>query len=337
MSTAPVFVQNVGMACPLGLTARSACAAIRAGLDRKQETRYVDDEGSPIIGSYLDEFESGMDRKQRWLGLLAFAVEDLVANVSGDGIHDLPIICVVPESGKEPTDNGEVAALLSTLGIGIDPTKVSVMPGGSSSVFEAIKSALSMLLETQHSKALVCAADSLINAPALLHLSSHSRLRTEANSDGVTPGEAAAALLISLDSRQARGAIRGLGFGLERSLLSNDIPLRGEGIVQAARGALAESELAMHEIDFRLSDAAGESFYFKEQVLAVTRLLRQNKAEFPLWLTALSLGDVGASAGLTSIVNALIAIQLGYAPGGRAIVYAGHENGERAAAVITDC
>jgi hypothetical protein len=144
---------------------------------------------------------------------------------------------------------------------------------------------------------------------------------------------AVTAFLVS-DVRRALANIRGLGFANERSRIDNDIPLRGEGIAAAARAALAEAGSKMHDIDFRLSDAAGEGFHFKEQSLLMSKLLRERKTELPLWLAADTLGDTGAAAGLCSIAWAIAGWTHRYAPGPRALACAGNEGGARAAIVL---
>ena len=150
----------------------------------------------------------------------------------------------------------------------------------------------------------------------------------------VHPGEAAVAVLLALHAQGAQGIIRGIGFGMEPGLLSNDVPLRGQGIVTAAREALGEAALDMHDMDVRASDAAGESYAFKEQSLVVTRLLRRNKDRFPLWLPALTLGDTGAAAGLCGLSLILHAYKRGYFPGRLAIAYSAADEGQRAAIVV---
>ena len=56
---------------------------------------------------------------------------------------------------------------------------------------------------------LVCGVDSYINARSLHWLDRNSRLKTPANSDGVIPGEAAAACWSS--DERAAGRLRGTG------------------------------------------------------------------------------------------------------------------------------
>lgn len=49
----PIEVRAVGLTCPVGLRWVHACAAMRAGIDRKQELPYCDDEGRRLVGSRL--------------------------------------------------------------------------------------------------------------------------------------------------------------------------------------------------------------------------------------------------------------------------------------------
>ena len=150
--------------------------------------------------------------------------------------------------------------------------------------------------------------------------------------DGVT-GEAGAALIVStrplrLAPRQAR--IAGLGFATERE------PSRGLGIAEAARLALREADLDLAEIDFRISDAAGEPYAFKELALMLARLLRRKRERFPLWLPSESIGYTGAASALVGLAVAFQAFRRGYAPGPRALVSAAGSTGDRAVAVLCD-
>jgi 3-oxoacyl-[acyl-carrier-protein] synthase-1 len=102
----------------------------------------------------------------------------------------------------------------------------------------------------------------------------------------------------------------------------------------AARQALAEAGLAMHEIDFFLADLAGEQYAFKELVLAQQRLMRQRREELPLWHPAQSLGDTGAAAGTVGLAVLREAFVKGYAVGPRVMLTTASAGGARAAAVV---
>jgi 3-oxoacyl-[acyl-carrier-protein] synthase-1 len=338
MSVALVFVRAVGMACPVGLTARTACAAFRAGLNRFSETEYLDNGGEPVVGSFLERLDGSMSRMQRCFELLWYALRDVCQSgeIGTGALAELPMLVIMPTVNVEGTNlRDTVTAWLSAkLGVRLNPGLVEVGQGGSVASVRAIEVARQWLSERPGKQILVVAVDSYIEARALVQLARARRLLSSQCRDGVIPGEAAACVLLGPAVPESAGSIAGIGFGTEPSRLDNDVPLRGDGIAQAARRALAEAGLEMHDLDFRLSDAAGEAIDFKEQVLVVSKLLRRNKDRFSLVLPATSLGFTGAAAPLCALALAASTWQQGAAPGPRAITFATEADGNRAALVI---
>ena len=336
MSAAPMYINAVGMACPVGLTATAACAAIRAGISRRHELPFVDDEGRPIIGSALRLLPPELPANQRWLSLLGYALRDLVGKQPLPLLQKIPIVLAIADDpgGGPMEDRAVVGTMSEALGMELDPRLVEIIRGGSSSGYRAIARARAWLSQGPYHSCVVAAADSLLDARRLLALHEQRRLLSEDNPDGVTPGEAAACLLFEATPKATAAVLRGLGFSRELSHCFNELPMRGDGATAAGRLALADAGLSMHEMDLRLSDTAGESSAFKELMLMTTRLLLQPKAEFPVWLTADCLGDVGAASGLCNVVRAIIGFQRGYAPGRRAFGIAASDDGDRAAIVI---
>lgn len=327
-----VFVHELGMACPLGLSVSTACAAIRAGIERKMELPYRDNDGEVVVGSILSILEDGWTSHQRALELLARALVDLVRSSGAPNLRNVPLILSLPAGSPL---GSQIAAYLShRIGVELDEGSVRVLSEGSQGGYRALAEARALLHTDRHELVIVGGADSLVTASALLRLSEQRRLLTTKNSDGVIPGEAGVCLLLTRRSHAAVGAILGMGFGQELGLPNNELPLRGDGLVAAARSALAEASMQIHDVDYRVSDAAGEGYHFKEQALVIGRLLRRRKAEFPMWLIAESLGWVGAAAGLCGLAWALQSSRRGFVPGSRAIAWAGRQGGERAAVVF---
>ncbi|PCC68294.1 3-oxoacyl-[acyl-carrier-protein] synthase-1 [Nannocystis exedens] len=332
MNERPTFVRAAGMACPLGLTWPAACAAMRAGIMRKSFSGRHDDEGREIVASRLGAIHGHVPPGQRWLELLTYALADLARGNRLAALERPSVFVALGGSALDRSSPPLAARLSQILGTQILAEDVHIFREGAYGGYAALERGRASVRDGRPS--IVVAADSLLNARALLALSQKQRLLVEGNSDGVIPGEAAAAVLLTGDRRNALARICGAGFAREPSTLDNDVPLRAEGSVEAARAALLEAGLQAHELDFRLSDAAGESFYFKEQALLVARLLRERKPEFPLWLPAETLGDTGAAAGLCGLLWAMAGWARKYAPGPRAIGFAGDEAGGRAAVVI---
>lgn len=335
MSGEPVYIRAVGMACPVGLSWRAACAAIRAGIDRKQELPYLDNQGRPLTGSFLGSLDESATAQPRWLRLLAYTLADIASTHGSEKPGAMPLVLALPTDtdGRAPDVAMLARELSRRLGFIIEPGRIHVITQGAHGGYQGIAMARD-LLRQGHRACLVAAADSLVHARVLLALSEQRRLLTEDNSDGVIPGEAATCLLLASSAAQALAVVRGLGFAQEQALPDNDVPLRGDGLAAAARAALAEAGLAMHDMDLRLSDAAGESYYFKEQALVLLKLLRQRKDKFPLWQCADALGDTGAAAGLCGLATAIAGFCRGYAPGPRAIGFVGNTRGQRASLVL---
>jgi 3-oxoacyl-[acyl-carrier-protein] synthase-1 len=326
----------MGMACPVGLTAITAFTAIYAGINRRQLLPYSDDEGEPLVGSMLDRIEPHLPRRKRWLWLARYALLDLLGERMAELLPRVPILLATADAEASTPSGFEALRreLSEALGVVLPPQGLHVVVGGSTAGLRAVASARALLQLRRAEACIVLAADSLVDARSLHELSRGRRLLTERNPDGFTPGEAAACVLLQAPRQGPLGTLVGVGSAREPSTLDNDVPLRAEGLASAAGTALAEAGLALHDMDLRVSDATGESFYFKEQALLLTRLLRQRKADFPLWLTSVELGHVGAAAGLSGLVLALAAFARKRAPGPRAIVLSGSDEGERMAAVV---
>ncbi|WP_342376382.1 hypothetical protein NVS55_34520 [Myxococcus stipitatus] len=288
------------------------------------------------MASYLrDVLEVRSSPMERWLYFLTHALQEILEQIGTKAFEQLPFFFALPSGATATPSSSEqlVRALGARLKVSLRPEWVRIFTEGSYGGFAALAAGRRLLLQREFPTCVVAAAESMLCARTLLGLSERGRLLVEGNSDGIIPGEAAACLLLS---RQEQGlaTVRGLGFASESASLENDVPLRADGIVASARAALEEAGLGLHDIAFRISDAAGESFYFKEQALLVSRLLRQRKSEFPLWLCAESLGDTGAASGLCGVLWAIAAWARRYAPGQRAMGFAGNAQGGRAAVVL---
>ncbi|HYJ09068.1 MAG TPA: hypothetical protein VEX18_08660 [Polyangiaceae bacterium] len=330
----PLYVRGYGLACPLGLTGPAACAAIRAGITRVRESSYLDNNQEPIRASALELLGDRL-APERALDLLAWAIGG-----AAGGVPDLaavPLLILLADAQQVPRWPSQTHlfdALEQRLGRSLDRRQSRISFGGSVQTLEALSEARTRMASGHVDNLIVAAADSFMGASRLLLLEQQGRLLTEQNSDGVIPGEAAASVLLTHRRSGAQASVLGLGFAKEPSTLWNDEPLRADGLSDAARAALAEAGLRFADLDFRVSDASGESFGFTEQALLVSRLLRARKSVLPLWLCAESLGFTGAAGALCGLVTALAGWNRNYAPGPRAIVCAGDANGLRGAAVL---
>ena len=336
-----MFIESTGMVCSVGLSAAPACAAMRAGIAAVEELPYLDDQGEPILGAVVPGVPLDMARGERLGELLAMAVADCLHEVDAGFIEHLPLLVGLAEpdrpGGGADLADYIIARAFERVGTGLRPRGVRTIAKGHASGFEGLRIARELLKSPGVPACLVCGVDSYVNARSLLWLDEHQRLKTSENSDGVIPGEAAAAVLVRRDTSRSGHILTrvgGLGFAHENAGVMTEEPMLGLGLAEAMRGALAEARLEMHNIGFRLSDVTGENYGFKEQTLALGRVMRTLRAELPLWHCADSVGDTGAAAGICQLVRATQAFEKRYAPEDRGMCFTSGVLGDRAVAVL---
>jgi 3-oxoacyl-[acyl-carrier-protein] synthase-1 len=340
-SIAP-HLRAVGLVSAVGLTARAAAAALRAGILRFQEIPFHDAGGNPIIGAPVPMIADGCQGLRRFAVLLSAAIQDAEEQLGGGLPKGLPLIVGLPEEGRPGTPSrlerdlvGEVEA---NGGWDFDRTTSRLIPTGNTAGLRAVRHARMLLEDPKIPAVVVAGVDSHLNSAALAHLESGQHLKTEDNPDGVIPGEGAAALVLTRpwegDRTPPLLEIPGLGIRKEEATPENGGPNTGRGLADAIRDALADAGVTSAATHFRLSDVAGERWQFSETNYAMSRTIRERHADYPLWLTAESFGELGAAAGPALLAIAAIAFEKGYAPGPGALCQTGTMSGDRAVAFV---
>jgi 3-oxoacyl-[acyl-carrier-protein] synthase-1 len=212
-----------------------------------------------------------------------------------------------------------------------------VFVSGSLGAVEGLLWAEHLLASQVVPYAMVLGVDTYLHAPTLAALYDKRRILTAKNGDGFLPGEAAAAVLLGPRTNEP-GAFQclGLAWGREPALQESDIPLRGDGLAQAYRGALQAAGLGFESIDYRLTDIAGDQYAFKDAALALLRTMRVKKEEMDLWHPADCIGRVGAATAPLLLGVAHAAARRRYAPGPGVLCHVAEDNGLRAALVLRE-
>jgi 3-oxoacyl-[acyl-carrier-protein] synthase I len=337
MTGSPLAILGSGLVSGVGLSAPASCAAIRCGIANFQETRFIDAAGDPIIGSPV-ALDPPCWGQERLLEMLRRAVHECIA--SGNAAPgSLPLLlCVAERDRPGRTDRVEYelfAELQQRLGYRFHPSSM-ILPHGRVSVVAALILARKLIYEQNHPRVLVAAVDSLLVRGSLAAFEEQERLLTGQNSNGFIPGEAAAAVLLGRpDLAKARELVcTGIGVGAEPAALGSGAPLRGEGLTQAFKAALADAECEMHDMSYRITDNSGEHYYFKEADFALSRTLRRHKENFYIWHPADCIGEVGAAIGPVVLAVAKAATDKGYGYGPNILCHWGNDGGRRGAAVL---
>ena len=334
----PVHIGRVAMITPVGLSAPASCAAMRAGLSRLQDLAIFHPTSDPLIGAFVEAADSA--DAEIHVHLLAVCIRELTANWSAADIAEATwFLCLSePDRVGRPAriDRWILPRLETRLGWSFPRGQVWLIESGRTSVMRGVREAREHLMRGDATRCVVAGVESAVDETSVAELYKTRRLKTSQNPDGLHPGEAAAAVEIRPDPHPSELDVRvtGLGFAVEPNPIGSDGPIKGDGLTSAMRSALAEAQLDIGDLDWRLSDVTGEQYYFREASLAVSRLLRRHKDGFPLWHCADAIGDVGAAVGAVLLGMAAMALRKGYAPGPNLVCHTSADKGLRAAAII---
>jgi 3-oxoacyl-[acyl-carrier-protein] synthase-1 len=337
MNDTAFAIQRTGLVTSVGLSAPASCAAFRAKITNPSETRFIDPTGAWIMAHQapMDDDARGLPRLTQ---MAALAIDEALFGIPKAEWGQVPLLLCVAEPERpgrtDGLDDQLYTMIESELGAHFAPQS-AIVPQGRIGVATALARGRSLLAAGQVRHVLVAAVDSLVCWPTLSHYQRNDRLLTERNSNGFMPGEAAGALLIG--APQLGGAdlvCTGIGFGREIAHIDSEHPLRGDGLSQAIKAALDDAGQQMHDMDFRITDNAGEHYYFKEATLAVSRTLRVRKHSFDIWHPAECTGEVGAAAGTSIVSLAHAACTKQFAIGPNVLVHLGNDAGQRAALTL---
>lgn len=337
MTSLGLAVHASGMVTGVGLSALSSCAAIRSGIDGFRATRFRFD-GEWMRGS--EPPLPGRPRgRPRWLMMARMAVTECLEQLGSPAWPDIPVLLCLPQPtrvGLFPAcDESILEDLRRSISLAPDDQAAKhVFRAGRVGVVDATVCAAE-LIQAGHPACIVAGIDSCLAAGLLSSLHDRGRLLTARSQDGLLPGEACAAVLLTRPGRaDGRLHVLGVGRGFEHAHVDSGLPLRAEGLSQAIRSAFASSGVTYAEIDYRLADVSGEQYGFREAALALSRTMRTLKSEFDIWLPAESVGEVGAAVGPLLLGVAFMASRKGYAPGPGVLCHLGNDDGARAAIVL---
>jgi 3-oxoacyl-[acyl-carrier-protein] synthase-1 len=333
-----LFVHAGGMATSVGLSMPASCAAIRANLNRFRDTRFLDDAGKWVVGAEL-ELEGKGAGKEKLRHALALAVDECMSGeLSQKAGQGVLLVCLA-----EADRPGRHAELDKTL---IQDVQAStqrafhsssrVLPDGRIGGISALKAA-KQFLDAGRPFVIIAGVDSYLTSPTLRSFEGRRRLLTSENSDGFIPGEAAAAVIVTASPLPDRPclAVLGVGFAEEKASVESGEPLRASGLSTAIRDALAQASMDLNGVGYRMTGLSGESYFFREASLAVSRLARKRREDiFDLWHPSDSTGETGAASAVVAMNVAAVASAKGYAPGPTVLLHFSNDNESRAAAVL---
>jgi 3-oxoacyl-[acyl-carrier-protein] synthase-1 len=333
----PLAILATGMMTGVGLDAPSSCAAIRCAIDRFEETRFIDSGGEWIVVSTVP-LDPPVRGRARLIEMAAAVIQECLDQHPGLPLSEIPMFLCLAEPDRPGRLDGLDESLLDDLGKRLGQQlhgRSRVIANGRVGGVQAVSRA-ARRIEQGYAVCLVVGVDGFVHAKTLAGYERKRRLLTSTNSNGFIPGEGAAAVLFGpAESHPAAPMIcRGIGYGREAATIESDEPLRGDGMAEAFRAALADAGCNFDEIDYRLADVSGEQYGFKEAALAIARTVRKVKSEFDIWHPADCIGEIGAAVAPCVLAVASAAARKRYAPGPGVLAHFGNDDGQRAAVVL---
>jgi len=357
-----VLVGGVGMASCLG-PAVPACAAFRAGLPRpspalETELALPDDEvPRPLTVCALPVATFGFTGAGRLVALACEVFKDLGARVDLEALGpETGLYLALADPWERGLDLGEpddtAARRLEVLGTRVLETSLRNLGlgwkgprrffgGGNVAFAQALHAAHAELLRRGLRACVVMGLDCLVEEPTLQALMDEGRLKTPDQPVGLTPGEAGAALLVTLDGPEpsprggARVVLHGVRLGQESHPRGSDRPSDGRALAECAREALAAAGPVRAPL-LLVSDHNGEYDRAREWGMVLLRLRELDPAldGLPTWYPAIGFGDVGAATGAVAACVAVRGLQRGYAPSSTSLILSSADDAGRAAIVL---
>ena len=348
-----LVIANAGVISPVGLSLAENAASARARVARFSEIDWLDgqlepfiagrvpDEGLPELAEAL-RAQKLFEREARMLRLAHAALEEAVAPLQGlkPASAPVPLLLGLPEQpGEQALDPVAFITRLAQQAPGlIDTTRSVAAPRGRAAGLMALREAGARLQRGDCDFVLVGGVDSFIDEPLLQRLDAEGRIRNEITSDGFSPAEGAAFLLIT---RAATAAARGLvplarllgsAQGVEPGHLYSKEVYLGEGLAGTLAALLAQVPLPA-PIATVYCSFNGERYWAREFGVARLRQGPAFQPEHAMEHPAECFGDIGSAFGPALAALAAHGLSHGYraAP---CLVYASSDHGERAAALL---
>jgi 3-oxoacyl-[acyl-carrier-protein] synthase-1 len=349
MADADIVIASAGLVTPVGLSLKETAASARARVARLREIDWRDrrfepfvvgtvpDEGLPDLAAPLAELPL-QTREARMLRLAQVAMEEALAPLA-DAKRRVPLLLGLPEHHTtQPLDPKRFLAHLDLQCPGrIDVAASVAAPRGRAAGLMALRQAQRWLAAGTHEAVLVGGVDSLVDLYVLGTLDLEQRIRGETISDGFTPSEGAAFLLLTTaeHGREQRlptlAPLLATASGQEEGHLYAEAAYRGDGL--AATFAQLFAQAPAQPVATVYCSFNGERYWAREFGVARTRQAAAFAPEAAMEHPAEVFGDLGAAHGPALLALAAHALREGYRAS-PCLVYASSDHADRAAALL---
>jgi len=343
-------IAGAGVVTPIGLSLAETSASARARVARLREIDWVDRRFEPfIVGTVPDDGLPPLDkafeeepvqyREARMLRLAHAALEQAVAALDPPA-GPLPLLLGLSEHHTtQPIDGRRFLqrlALQSKVALNLRAS-VAAARGRAAGVM-ALKRASQVIENAQFPYVLVGGVDSLVDLYVLGTLDLQGRIRGETVSDGFSPSEGAAFLLLTTPERAQSeklpvlARIAGTATAAEPGHIYSEENYLGEGLASAFT-QLLDAAPPSGLIECIFASFNGERYWARELGTARLRNSKLFAPELQMEHPAECFGDLGAAFGPTLVALAAHGVSAGFR-GAPCLTYASSDYGDRAAVLL---
>jgi 3-oxoacyl-[acyl-carrier-protein] synthase I len=351
MTTSVVVVVSVGAVSPIGLSLAETAASARARVARLREIEWRDRRFQPfIVGTVPDDGLPKLApellkqylqyREARMLRLAHVALDEVFKPMTSYETP-IPLLLALPEHHTtKPIDSKTfLTRLVQQTKAPLDLPHSVAVPNGRAAGLMAIQQAMTLLKTNKAEFVLIGGVDSLIDLYVLGTLDMQQRIRNEVTSDGFSPSEGAAVLLLTLANTAAKQRlcplvnIVGSAIGHEAGHIYAQEPYLGEGLAATFTKLLSQTPPPA-PIACVYASFNGERYWGKEFGVARLRNSAFFGSDHQMEHPAECFGDMGAAHGTMLAALAIHGVFKHYRQS-PCLVYASSDYGSRAAILLT--
>jgi 3-oxoacyl-[acyl-carrier-protein] synthase-1 len=339
----PLNIESFGAVTPVGLDARSSCAAIRAGVSRISTSFSFPPPRDPQHVARVHARHYLRRTDTDWLlNLATRALQECVKDEPPP--PDQVALFIAPPEGfrKHPgmaklDDVALLQQLRTRTGIRIN-AQSAVLKSGQAGIVEGLLRAHDLIAAGRASHCIVGGVDSLVNHVDIERLRASGRLYMEGNPQAVIPGEGASFVMVSGTHRgrkfRSLGQILGLGTAMESKTALGPEFSQGDAMRSALTKACTDANLHEGTLGWVSSTFNGERYGAWEAMIFRARFYRTRRERLVTTYPAMAVGEMGTAAGALSIIVAAMAMGRGYAPPGYAMCELASEEGLRGGCIV---
>ncbi len=340
-----IHIVAVGARTPLGFTAESSFAAVRAGISSINEhPLFIDKQDEPVRMALDYELKPGFGVSDRLIEMAKSALGEICTKVDFNqlGLEDVALFLALPEErpGWHEHDIQTVKNKLHQLSLPIKFKSIELFPKGHAAGLTALNIAAGRIKDGQSEMCIVLGVDSYSDFETLEWLDNNRQLANAYNRGAFFPGEGAGAVVIAATKMLSRykldslAIIRKLAMATETKRIKTDTLCLGEGLTECVKEVVKSLRLPEQAIDGIICDINGERYRAEEWGFVILRCADAFVNPTAYDLPATYWGDVGAASGPLFLGLAVTAGKGEWAKGNRYMIWTSSESGHRAAILL---